>query len=409
MTTGSGSLLALPASEKSLNRLFLGDGLSVTTAQLVGLAIPTYALLTVKLDAQYVSLLNIAQWLPALLFSGIVGGWVHRHQRKTLLGLAGVVSAGALLCMPVTGIVASNTAKFAVLLTVAILFAFGELMFSIASVASVPQMVKAVTVAEAISVQTAIRNVSRVVSLGLAGPLTQSVGAVVSLALAAAISLIRSAVVSKIECPPVASDLPHRSATSWSAMLENPLQRRLAIATTTIAIGSAVLLGSFFAFCYKVLSIRPFDVGFVLFVGGCFSVGSAYFAKSLVKKVALPRLCAAGGITACAAMWLMPLSATSAYPVTALALYEAIFSSAATIFAVSFGILRQELVRSDMLGQMASMYATLQAVALISGSVIAAWIIGSATVTWAVLFGCGVCAIGSICLLVLPERGPVPS
>jgi predicted MFS family arabinose efflux permease len=406
MSADRPSLLTLPKSETSLNRLFFGDGLTVTTAQLVGIAIPTYALLTAKLDAQYVSLLNIAQWLPPLLLSGVVGRLVHRHRRTALLGLAGAISAGALLGMPATAILESNVAKFAVLLTVAVLFACGELLFSITSVASVPQMVKEVTVAEAISVQTAIRNVSRVVSLGLAGPLTQMVGSVTSLVLAAVVSLTRSYVVSKIENSPTATASPQRTAKPWRVLLESSLQRRLVIATTTINVGSAVILGSFFAFCYEVLAIRPFDVGAVLFVGGCFSVGSAYFAKSLVKKVSLPRLCTGGGVIACAAMWLMPLSAFSSHSVAGLAVYEAIFSSAATVFAIAFGVLRQELVRADMLGQMASMYATLQAVAMICGSVVASWIIASGTVTGSVLFGCGVCALGSLFLLMLPVAPP---
>lgn len=391
----------LPSEERSLNKLFAGDSLTTVIDQFVLLAIPTLAISVAGLSAQEVSILTSSQWIPALLLSGIFGAIVDSHDRRLVLGLAGVVAAaGAGAATLVSSIESSWRLYY--LLAFGLMYAAGATLYSVGSAANVPRLAVSVSVPEAVSAQASIRNVARIVGLAFAGPAVQIFGAVASLVLASILSVVRAGIVATI--PSAESDVSERQrarqdrTSAWKVTLSSNTLRRLLFANATMNAGSAMILGSFFTFCYSDLGIAPFSVGVMLFIGGCFAIAGSKQSTRLMARFSPRALCATAGIGASAAVWLIPASVYLPTLPT-LFLYEALFSVAATLFAISFAVVRQRMVPSHLLGKLVAVSTTSGAAAMVGGSLVGAAVIAHSGVFAAICLGCALSSFGAVFLI----------
>ena len=66
-------------------KLWVGQGLSEVGSQVTEVALPLTAVITLHATAGQVGLLNMARWLPFLLFTLIVGVYADRARRLALL------------------------------------------------------------------------------------------------------------------------------------------------------------------------------------------------------------------------------------------------------------------------------------------------------------------------------------
>jgi hypothetical protein len=247
-------MLFLPPSERSLNKLFVGDALTTVIDQLVLLAVPTLALSLAGLTARDVSILTACQWIPALLLSGVFGAIVDSQDRRLVLGLAEItaaIGAGAMTFV----MHVDHVYRFYYLAGFELLYSSGATLFLVGSGANAPRLAVKVSVADALSVQASIRNVARIAGLALAGPAVQFFGVVVGLVSAALFSLCRAGVVATIPSTEADAAVRQRAqqdrTSAWKVTLTNDTLRRLLIANATMNAGGAMILGSFFAFCYS--------------------------------------------------------------------------------------------------------------------------------------------------------------
>lgn len=404
-------MFVLPSSERSLRKLFAGDALTTVTDQLVLLAIPTLALSIAGLSAEEVSILTASQWIPALLLSGVFGRVADSCDRRLVLGVAGLCAATGAGAMTLVTLI-DPAARLYYLLTFGLLYAAGASSYAVASAANVPRLVKNVSVPEAISAQASIRNVARIAGLAMAGPIVQFYGAVIGLVSAAVCSLVRAGIVASIS--PTEADVDERKraqqdrTSAWRVALGNRTLRRFLAANTTMNAGSSMVLGSFFAFCYLKLGITPFSVGVMLFVGGCSAVIASRQARRLMERFPPKVLCAATGIGAGTLVWLIPASAFLPTLPTLL-LYEALFSAAATVFAVSFAVVRQRIVPSHLLGKLVGVSSMGTAFAMVTGSLAGAVVIDQLGLFAAVCVGCALTSLGTLFLIGVTRADEAPS
>lgn len=403
-------MLLLPANERSLNKLFAGDALGTVIDQLVLLAIPTLALTVAGLGAAQVSVLTASQWVPAVLLSGLFGALADARDRRVVLGIAGLMSCVGAAAMAFVAQF-DLSLRLAWLLAASLLFAAGGTLFAVGSAASVPRLAIDVRIPDAVSTQASVRNVARIAGLALAGPAVQFFGAPAGVVAAAAFSLAKSLVV--VSIPESSSDESIRKKamedkrSAWYLSLTNPLLRRLLIANATMNAGGAMVVGAFFAFAYDVLRISPFSVGVMLFVGGSSAILASRRAGRLMARFPARSLCAVSGLAAGAAVWLVPASAWLPTLPT-LFVYEALFSAAATVFAISFAVVRQRLVPSHLLGKLVAVSSTSAAAAMVGGSLVGAVLIDRAGLLVAICAGCAFSSIGALSLIGLThaDEGP---
>lgn len=401
-------MLFFPKQERALNRLLLGDALTTIIDQLVLLAIPTLALSLAGLSAQQVSILTAAQWMPALILGGWFGHLVDTHGRRSIMALAGLLAAGGACAMLLVGSIAPGYRNL-YLLTTDFLYACGATLYQVSAAANVPRAVVHVSIADAVSRQASIRNVARVTGLAVAGPVVQFIGILPSFALAALLSLARTAIVATLPSQPEEAASRQKAQTdsrsAWAITWRSAVLRRILIANSTMSAGSAMILGAFFAFAYQVLRLTPFQVGAMLFVGGAAAILTAWQIKRLQARLDAKWLCALSGLGAGSAVWLIPASAHLPTLPT-LFCYEALFSSLATVFAVTFAIVRQSVVPHHLLGKLVAVSSTANAAALVLGSLAGAIVIGKLGLSAAVCLGCGLSSLGSLSLIRMTRSDP---
>lgn len=393
----------LPSSERSLNKLFAGDATGTVVDQLVLIAIPTLALTVAGLSPQAVSVLSTSQWLPALVLSGFFGKLVDSKDRRYVLGMSALMSAFGAGGMAFVGSVEPSLRLY-YLLAFGLLFAAGSTLFLVGSAANVPKLAFKVTVPEAIGAQASVRNVARIAGLAITGPAVQFFGATVGVAAAALLSLIKVLAVGSI--PESESDVADRQraqsdkTSAWKVTLSNITLRRLLIASATMNAGGAMVVSSFFAFAYNELKISPFSVGVMLFVGGVSAILASKRSKSLMEKFSPRKLCAVTGLLAGAAVWAVPASRFLPTLPT-LFIYEAVFSSAVTVFSVSFSVVRQRLIASHLLGKLVAVSSTAGAAAMVAGSLVGAVLIDRFGLFASVCAGCALSSVGAMSLIGL--------
>jgi len=396
-------MLLLPASERSLNKLFAGDALGTVIDQLVLLAMPTLALTVAGLGAAQVSVLTASQWMPAVLLGNRFGALADARDRRVVLGTAGLMSCAGAAAMAFVAQV-DPSLRLAWLLAASLLFAAGGTLHAVASAASVPRLAVDVAIPEAVSAQACVRNVARIAGLALAGPAVQCLGAISGVLAAAVFSLAKSFVARSI--PESASDESVRkmamqdTRSAWRISLTNRILRRLLIANATMNAGGAMVVGAFFAFAYDVVRVSPFSVGVMLFVGGSSAILASRRTGRLMARFPARSLCTATGLTAGAAVWLVPASAWLPTLPT-LFVYEALFSAAATVFAISFAVVRQRLVPSHLLGKLVAVSSTSAAAAMVAGSLVGALLIDRAGLLVAICAGCAFSSAGAMSLIGL--------
>src|SRR4030095_371082 len=104
------------------------------------------------------------QWLPALILGGIAGRLVDVVDHRWVMAVSTAAAAIGVGVMPLVEAVKPE-ARFRFLLVAGLVYASGDMVLGVASAASVPRLVRGVTVSEAISVQASVRATARVAGL----------------------------------------------------------------------------------------------------------------------------------------------------------------------------------------------------------------------------------------------------
>lgn len=393
-----------PKDQPALRRLMLSDGLRTVDDQLVMFVAPTLALLALQMSASQASLIAMAEWLPALLLSGIAGRAADRFDRRRVLMAGGFLAIVGLAVMCLVPL-ATEVARFPLLFAAVFLYGSAGVLSSLTANAFVPALATRITVSEALSIQSGVRSTARISGQALAGPITQFLGSIPAIVLAACLSFAGTVAASFIQAPQASersTDAHVAGFSPWRTVAANPLLRAITSLAFTMNLGGAIIYGAFFAYVYRTLDLSPVAVGSMLFVGGGAAVVSAQLARRLTKRWPAKSLCTIAGVTAAMAAWMIPAAALGP-PLLILVAYQIVFSSAATIFMIAFAVVRQAIVGNSNLGQVIAVSSTLAAAALVVGTSISAVLVAHLGVLKTIVVGCATSSTGVLALVSLSQ------
>jgi predicted MFS family arabinose efflux permease len=392
-------LIIPPKSEPWLRRLFASDALRAINDQVVNFAAPTLALVTFHMSAREASFISMGQWLPALILGGVAGRLADRFPRQRVIAIGALISAMAIAMMWLSSLVPSAL-QFPVIFGAVLLYAATGVSTGVTSGAFVPALARGVPVSDAISMQSGVRSSARIAGQAIAGPLTQFFSAAVAFGISACVAVLAAVMVLKldVERQGVAGAITRDNAafSPWRTVLHDPVLRAMTLLSFVMNIGGAIIQGAFFAYAYNVLQLPPIAVGLMLFLGGISAVFTAHFSRRLLSTYSAGRLCMASGILSSTSVWLIP-AASYAASLFVLIVYEIIFSAAATVFVISFAVLRQSVVPNHQLGQLISVSTTVSAASIVVGTSIAALLVGVIGVQASIVLGCVVASLGTLC------------
>ena len=171
-------------------RFWIGEGVSFLGNEVTELALPLTAVLVLGASATEMGVLTAAAFLPYLLFGLLAGVWVDRMRRRPILVALDLVSAAAVLTVPL----AAWTGLLGIELLYVVAFVLGStvVVFMVAYQSFVPTLVGRDAIIEANAVLEATNSVALVAGPGLGGLLVQLVGAPFAL-LADGVSFLFSA------------------------------------------------------------------------------------------------------------------------------------------------------------------------------------------------------------------------
>jgi len=396
-------------------RLWFAKTISGMGSVITGLAVPITAVELLGATPAQMAGLAFAGMVPDIVFGLLAGVWVDRVRRRPLLIAADLGRAAILLVIPV--------AAFLGLLSMPLLWivAFGSaaltLVFTLASVAVLPAIVRHDQLVDANTKLQMSESVLTLAGPGLAGLFVQLVTAPRAI-LADVGSFLASAwalgsvgsVEPKQERRSSGShfeDLRREIGEGLHELVRTPLLRTLAISMGVIVAGANVQVAVQMIFLLRVLGFSPLTLGIL---SGCNGVGSllgAAIAGRLNGRFPLGKLMivAAGlnGLTAFAPA----LADVSAQPVLLLGTAGVLNGVGYAVFSVNQISLRQRITPLHLLGRVTSARRFLIFCIGPLGAALGGWLGTVAGVMPALIVGAAILCCGTIIMWFSPVRHEV--
>ncbi|HWK81990.1 MAG TPA: MFS transporter [Thermomicrobiales bacterium] len=343
-------------------RLWFAKTISGMGSVITGLAVPITAVEVLGATPAQMAGLAFAGMLPDIVFGLLAGVWVDRVRRRPLLIGADLGRAVILLAIPV--------AAFFGMLSMPLLWivAFGSaaltLVFTLASVAVLPAIVRQDQLVDANTKLQMSESVLTLAGPGLAGLFVQLVTAPRAI-LADVGSFIASAwalgSVGSVEprqeraaSGSRLADLRREIGEGLHELVRTPMLRALAISMGVIVAGANVQLAVQAIFLLRVLELTPLMLGVLSACNGVGSLLGAGLAGRLNGRFPLGKLMiAAAGLNG--AMAFAPaLAGISPAPVLLLASSGVLSGIGYAIFSVNQISLRQRITPLHLLGRVTS-------------------------------------------------------
>lgn len=160
-------------------------------------------------------------------------------------------------------------------------------------------------------------------------------------------------------------------------VMRQVLLRRLILGTAILNVSGAAVGGIYVLFAYRRLGLPPESLGITFSFAAVAGIGGAALAPKVISRYGLRPVILVSSILAATALFLIP-SAVTVQPMLWLIAYQLLFTSAATVLAISLVTVRQLVAPADMRGRVNAFaqsvsIATIPVGALLGGA-IANWI-----------------------------------
>ena len=272
-------------------RLWSSETVSSFGAQFSELAIPFTAVLVLQGTAAELGILNAAITAPFLTFSLLVGVWVDRHRRRSVLIISNVGRAILLATIPVAAIRHLLTISF--LIATAFLLGTLRVFFDIAYQSYLPALVDRDQLVDANSRLEASRAVSSVAGPSVAGFVIQIITAPLAIAVDAISFVFSTSFIGTIkheetiekgvERPSVGSDI----GEGLKVVLHDARLRAAAGASGTANFFEFAIMAIFVLYAVNILGLGPELLGIILGVGALGAVAGALVAGKLANKIGI--------------------------------------------------------------------------------------------------------------------------
>ncbi len=281
--------------------LWLGQSVSRLGDQFTGLAIPVIAVFVLGAQPVEMGILGAAGSLPFLLFGLLVGVWVDRRQRRSVLILADLGRGGMILTIALLGL--------ARLLNMATLYAFSfvigilTVFFDVAYQAYLPALVDRKQLVDANSKLETSNTLANTGGPALAGAVIQFFQAAVAMLFDAAsffFSAITLIAIRKREATPDASQ--RRSvlaeiAEGLKVVLGDRRLRHIAACTAwSNFFSNAIFAALLILYLKDFLGFDPLALGFLFAISSIGGIVGAVTASRVAKRIGVGPAIILGGV-----------------------------------------------------------------------------------------------------------------
>lgn len=275
----------------SFRWLWGASATSLLGAEIGELALPLFALITLHANAGDVAMLRVAQFLPFLLLTLVLGVLVDRMRRKPLLVRADL-GRGMILAV-IVGIAWWGTLP--IWLMALLVFAIGALnvLSQLADFSMVPAVVPKTHLAHANARLTSTQSAMSVAGSGVGGMIVQALSAPIALATNAVTYLLSALFITRVRVdePEPDLDAPDAAASAWSQAREglrflrrNAVLRALAAEATIWNFANEILLLGLTVHLVRHFSLGPAILGAMLMASGVGAVLGALVSSRMTDR-----------------------------------------------------------------------------------------------------------------------------
>ena len=394
-------------------RLWAAESISQLGSHVTLLALPLTAAITLEASPAQMGFLTTAERLPFLLFGLLAGAWIDRQRRQPLLVGADYGRAAVLAVVPVAALL--GMLRFELLILVALLAGTLTMIFDVAYVSILPDIVRKDQLTAANGrLQTSLA-VAQASGPGLGGALVSLVGAPLTLALDAVSFLVAGGLLQSIQVSEsstqraggmnprsILTDVRH----GLGALARNRLLRATVGASVTTSLFGWAFLTVYLLFMTRDLSLGAATIGVILTLGGAGSVIGAVLAGPISVRVGTGRTMLYAQVANTLGSLAVPLAVVVPHlAVPMLALSEIVQWGAVTLFAVLQVSLRQAVVPGRTQGRVTATQRVLVTGGAAGGGLLGGWL--------GTMIGLGptlaVCALGMGLSVVWIAASPVPA
>lgn len=394
-------------------RLWAAETISQMGSHITLLALPLTAAITLEASPAQMGFLTAAERLPFLLFGLLAGAWIDRRRRRPLLIGADYARAAVLAIIPIAALL--GVLRFELLILVALLAGALTMIFDVAYVSILPDVVRGDQLTAANSrLQTSLA-VAQASGPGLGGALVALIGAPLTLALDAVSFLVSGVLLhsapitesSRISAsvqtsPTVLADIKQGLA----ALTRNHLLRATAWASVTTSLFGWGFLTVYLLFMTRDLELGAGTIGVILTLGGLGSISGALLSGPVSNKLGVGRTMLLAQAANTLGSLAVPLAIVVPHlAVPMLAVSEIVQWGALTLFGVLQVSLRQAVVPGNIQGRVTATQRVLVTGGAALGGLLGGWL--------GTQIGLGptlaVCALGMGLSVVWIAASPVPA
>jgi MFS family permease len=336
-------------------KLWGAQTISQVGSQVTLIALPLTAILVLDATAFQVATLGAMETLPFLLFALPAGVWVDRLPRRSLMVVADVGRAAALLSIPIA--YALDALALPQLYAVGFATGLCSVFFDLSYLSYLPSLVGRTQIAAGNARLEATRSGASVVGPGIGGGLVGLVGAPTAI-LADAVSFgVSGALLGLIRGREERVDAQPR-AHAWSELREglryvfgHPYLRILTVTTASSNLFTSMLFALFMVYAVRELGFSAGVIGVVFMLVSVGSLLGAVLSGRVVRLFGLGRTIAWGAILGNIALVSIPLAPKdNALPVFVVG--AIIGPGLGMLFNVNQLSLRQAITPERLMGRM---------------------------------------------------------
>lgn len=394
-------------------RLWAAETISQMGSHITLLALPLTAAITLDASPAQMGFLTTAERLPFLLFGLLAGAWIDRRLRRPLLIGTDYARAAVLAIIPIAALL--GVLRFELLILVALLVGGLTMIFDVAYVSILPDVVRGDQLTAANSrLQTSLA-VAQASGPGLGGAMVALIGAPLTLALDAVSFLISGVLLhsapitessrspARVQASPtVFADIKQGLTT----LARNHELRATVWASVTTSLFGWAFLTVYLLFMTRDLALGAGTIGVILTLGGLGSIIGALLTGPVSRKLGVGRTMLLAQVANTLGSLAVPLAIVVPHlAVPMLAVSEVVQWGALTLFGVLQVSLRQAIVPGNIQGRVTATQRVLVTGGAALGGLLGGWL--------GTLIGLGptlaACALGMGLSVVWIAASPVPA
>jgi MFS family permease len=343
--------------QPAFRRFLIGQTVSFVGDGVTELAMPLAAVLILGATAQQMGFLSAAANLPFLLVGLLAGVWVDRLRRRPILITCDLVSAAAIVSVPIAFAIGRLTVEH--LYLVAFVVGFVHVISTVAYQSFVPTLVGRDDLVAANSQLEVSNSVAFMAGPSLAGALVQALSAPFALVVDALSYLVSATLLRTIrvvEPPPLPPAIQASTAQQVGEglrlVIRHPVLRSLVLTGLTHNFFARFVDALFVLYATHELGVAPVALGLVVAAVGPGALLGAIAARPLADRIGVGPVIVLGQfLTGVARLLLVVAGGPALLAIGLLALSNGVLGFARTIFNVTQVSLRLALTEDRMHGR----------------------------------------------------------